>query len=435
MTPSASMLIRGGTVIDPTARTSGSTNLFIADGRIRALTSDTPKTDEVVEATGLLVAPGLIDMHVHLREPGGEHKETIATGSAAATAGGFTAVACMPNTNPPLDSPEAIRLVRTRAYEAGQCRVYPVACLSKGRAGRELVDFAALAEAGAVAFSDDGDGLADARLMADAFAALAKLDRMATQHCEDPKFPRGVMHEGSVSRDLGLPGMSPRAEEDMIERDLALAERHRAHYHVAHISTARAIEMVRAAKTGGVRVTTEVCPHHLLLTDEACRSLDANYKVHPPLRTREDVEACLAGVLDGTIDMLVTDHAPHSPEEKARGFLKAPAGIIGLETALALFAKALIEPGHIGWRRLIELMSTAPARIFGLPGGSLDAGSPADITLIDPNATWTIDVNRFRSKSRNCPFHGMAVTGRAVGTIVGGKLKYLVPKIEGRCER
>ena len=417
-------MIKGGRVVDPGSGQDAPADLTIAGGVISSRGSEEPAFDRVIDAAGLLVVPGLIDMHVHLREPGGEHKETIETGTAAAVAGGFTAVACMPNTVPPADTPNVVKGIIQKAQEDGSCRVYPIACLSVGRAGRELADFRALAEVGAVAFSDDGDGLADNALMAAAFQALATLDRPAVQHCEDPTFTRGVMHEGKVSGDLGLSGLSPLAEELMIARDLALAETHDARYHVAHISTRRAVELVRTAKAGSVRVTTEVCPHHLLLTDEACRTKDANFKMHPPLRPQRDVDACIAGVIDGAIDMLVTDHAPHAAEEKARGFLEAPPGIVGLETSLALFAKALIAPGHIDWYKLSELMSTAPARVFGLPGGSLAVGSPADVTLIDPQAEWTIDATRFRSKGRNCPFDGMAVTGRVVCTIVGGEIKY-----------
>ncbi len=424
MPEGVSILIEGGCVVDPANGVDAPADLSMAGGVISSFGSEQRPFDRVIDAAGLLVVPGLIDMHVHLREPGGEHKETIETGTAAAVAGGFTAVACMPNTAPPADTPNAVMGILQKAQEVGSCRVYPVACLSKGRAGKELVEFRALADAGAVAFSDDGDGLADSNLMADAFEVLAALDRPLIQHCEDPTFTRGVMHEGEVSSALGLPGLSPLAEEFMIARDLDLAEAHNARYHVAHISTRRAVELVRTAKAGNVRVTTEVCPHHLLLTDEACRTKDANFKMHPPLRPQRDVDACVAGVIDGAIDMLVTDHAPHTAEEKARGFLDAPPGIVGLETSLALFAKALIAPGHIEWYKLIELMSTAPARIFGLPGGSLAVGSPADVTLIDPRAEWTIDAARFRSKGRNCPFDGMDVAGRVVCTIVGGDIKY-----------
>ncbi len=424
MADGSSILIRRGRVTDPANHVNTTTNILICAGVIEELTPNEPPAEQVIDAANLLVAPGLIDMHVHLREPGGEHKETIETGTAAAVAGGYTAVACMPNTSPALDTPETVQYVLRRAREAGHCKVYPVGCLSKARQGKALVDFEALVEAGAVAFSDDGDGLNDNALMSAALESLARLDKPAIQHCEDPSFSRGVMHEGEVSEELGLPGLSPLAEEFMIARDLALAQGRHARYHVAHISTQRAVDLVRAAKAKGVRVTTEVCPHHLLLTDQACRSQDPNFKMHPPLRPQGDVDACIAGVVDGTIDMLVSDHAPHTADEKAEGFGNAPPGIIGLETSLALFAKALIAPGLIEWYKLIELLSTAPARAFTLPGGTLAVGSPADVTIIDPNAEWTIDLSKFRSKSRNCPFDGMAVTGRAVCTIVEGVVKH-----------
>jgi dihydroorotase len=416
------LLIHGGRVIDPAQGRDALLNVFVRDGRVEALTPERPAADRSLAADGCLVVPGLIDMHVHLREPGAPHKETVASGTAAAVAGGFTAVGCMPNTRPTLDSPEVVHQVMDLAAASGLCRVHPIAALSLGRDGRTLSDYEVLLEAGAVAFSDDGDGLDDDALMAESFRRLAKLDRIAIQHCEARDFPRGVMHLGTVSEALGLPGFDPLSEELMIARDIALAEACQARYHVAHVSTALAVEMVRRAQSCGVQVTTEVCPHHLLLTDDACRDGDAGFKMHPPLRPQHDVEACIAGVVDGTIDMLVTDHAPHAPDEKALGFMDAPAGIIGLETSIALFAEALVHPGHIGWPRLIELMSTIPARRFAIPGGDLSPGRVADITLIDPDLEWTIQPEQFQSKSRNCPFSGRRVRGKAVHTIVEGQV-------------
>lgn len=424
MKTKSSIMIKGGTILDPANHTNVVANLCVADGLISQVAVPQSAVSRTIEAAGMLVVPGLIDLHVHLREPGGEHKETIGTGTAAAVTGGFTSVGCMPNTSPALDTPDAINRLSSLAAESAQCKVYPIACLTRDRAGRELVCFAALADAGVMAFSDDGDGLADDTLMSAAFETLAQLDKPVIQHCEDPKFDRGIMHQGNVSRELGLPGLSPLAEESMIARDLALAQKHNARYHVAHISTGHAVDLIRSAKASGVRATTEVCPHHLLLTDEACRTQDPNFKMHPPLRPQSDVDACIAGVADGTIDMIVTDHAPHQAAEKARGFLEAPPGIIGLETSLALVVKALVTPGHIDWYKLVELMSTAPARIFSLPGGTLTVGSPADVTIIDPHAEWTIDASKFRSKGRNCPFDGLAVTGRVVCTIVDGEIRY-----------
>lgn len=424
MKTKSSILIKGGRILDPANHTNVVADLRLADGVVSKESAPESGADLTIEAAGMLVVPGLIDLHVHLREPGGEHKETIQTGTAAAVAGGFTSVACMPNTSPALDTADAISRVWSLAAESARCKVYPIGCLTQGRAGRELVRFAALADAGAIAFSDDGDGLADSTLMSAAFETLAQLGKPVIQHCEDPKFERGVMHEGNVSRELGVTGLSPLAEEFMIARDLAFAEVYDAHYHVAHISTGRAVQLIRSAKASGVRATTEVCPHHLLLTDEACRTQDPNFKMHPPLRPQADVDACIAGLVDGTIDMIVTDHAPHQAAEKSRGFLEAPPGIVGLETSLPLVVKALVTPGHIDWYRLVELMSTAPARIFRLPGGTLTVGSPADVTIIDPHAEWTIDVSKFRSKGRNCPFDGLKVTGRVVYTIVDGEIKH-----------
>jgi len=420
----STLLIKGGRVIDPSANVDQQADLFISNGKMQPAGTEPAGGVQVYHAKGRIVSPGLIDMHVHLREPGQEYKETIETGTAAAVAGGLTAVACMPNTRPPIDSPDLVRQLLKKAETDGHCLVYPIACLSLGRAGRELVNFAALKEAGAVAFSDDGDGLADDQLMADAFASLKELDMIVSQHCEDPKYPRGIMHEGTVSRELEVPGISPLAEEDMIARDIKLCRKYDARYHVSHVSTARSVKMVREAKTQGLKITSEVCPHHLLLTHQACREGDPNTKMHPPLRTREDVEACIAGVADGTIDLLVTDHAPHTTEEKARGMIDAPPGIIGLETSLALSVKTLVDPGHIDWPKLITLMSTSPAKVFGLDGGTLAAGRPANVTIIDPDLEWTVDVNQFKSKSRNCPYHGMQLKGKAVCTIVDGVVKH-----------
>lgn len=416
--------IKGGTIVDPRAGRVQQADLLVKGGLIAEVSSRGIDAQDVLDATGLLVVPGLIDLHVHLREPGGESKETIESGTAAAVAGGFTAVACMPNTKPPLDNPEIISRIRARADKVAQCRVHPIGCITQGRQGRTLADLAGMAEAGALAFSDDGDGVADDALMAEAFRCCARLGKTIIQHCEARSFGRGAMHAGRVSEELGVSGLSPLAEELMIARDLALVESCGGSYHVAHISTAFAVELVRRAKRNKIRVTTEVCPHHLLLCDEDCRSLDPNTKMHPPLRTREDVEACIAGVKDGTIDFLVTDHAPHTAEEKAQGFLEAPPGIVGLETSLALFAKALVEPGHLDFPALINLMSTVPAQLFGLPGGTLTAGAPADITLIDPDAEWVIDPERFLSKGRNSPFAGMTVKGRTVCTLVDGAVKH-----------
>jgi dihydroorotase len=423
---STTILIRGGRVIDPSQEIDEVTDLAIAGGRVAALGRAAPRSaDQIIDARGLIVVPGLIDMHVHLREPGQEERETIATGTAAAVAGGFTAVACMPNTDPPLDSDAEIEFVLRQAARTARCRVHPVGAITKGRKGRELAEIGLMLRAGAVAFSDDGHGVQDAGVCLRAMQYVSMFDRLFIQHCEDRSLAgRGCMNAGAVATRLGLPGIPAIAESVMVQRDLALARQTTVRYHVAHISTAAAVELVRQAKAGGQRVSTEVCPHHLLLTDEACAGYDANFKMNPPLRTRADVAACIEGVRDGTIDCLVTDHAPHSHQDKEMGFQEAPFGIIGLETALPLLVRALIEPKVLDWPRLIGCLSTNPARRLGVAGGTLAVDAPADVTLIHPEQEWTIDAERFRSKSRNTPFDGWKVRGRAVMTIVDGTVRY-----------
>ncbi len=422
----SSILIRGGRVIDPAQEIDEVADLAIKDGRIAAIGKSAPKSaDEVVEAGGLVVAPGLIDMHVHLREPGNEESETIATGTMAAAAGGFTAVACMPNTDPPLDNDSAIEFVLRQAALTAHTRVYPIGALTVGRQGKELAEIGLMVRAGAVAFSDDGAGIADAGVCLRAMRYVSMFDRLFVQHCEDPVLSgRGCMSAGPTATRLGLPAMSPIAEVVMVQRDITLAAQAGVRYHVAHVSTAGTVQRVREARHAGQRVTAEVCPHHLLLTDEACATYDTNFKMNPPLRTQADVDACRAGVADGTIDCLVTDHAPHGRESKEHEFAFAPFGIIGLETALPLFIEALVTTGLVGWPRLIAALSLNPARLLGVTGGSLRVGQPADVTLIDPNVEWTIDAEQMRSKSRNTPFDGRPVRGRAVGTLVAGDWRY-----------
>jgi len=420
-----SILIKNGRVIDPSQQLDRIGDVLLADGKVKQIGKLSAMADQVIDARGLIVCPGLIDMHVHLREPGDEEDETIASGGAAAVAGGFTAVACMPNTDPPLDNEAAVEFIYRQADRAGQCRVYPIGAVTKGRSGQELAEMGQMVRAGAVAFSDDGAGVANTGLMARAMQYVTMFDKPIIQHCEDPALSAGgVMNGGTMATKLGLPGMPAAAEELMLQRDLVLLRSSGTRYHAAHVSIAASVELVREAKRRGLPVTAEVTPHHLLLTEEACSQYDTNTKVNPPLRTRADVEACLAGVADGTIDCLVSDHAPHGAERKELEFLTAPFGIIGLETALPLFVKALVEPGLLDWPGLIERMTLRPARILGLSKGTLREGADADVTLIDPDAVWTIDVGAFRSKSRNCPFHGWRVRGRAAMTIVGGQIKY-----------
>jgi len=416
----SAILIRGCRVVDPIHRRDEVKDLAILDG---VISRAAPRDARVIDAAGWIVCPGLTDMHVHLREPGQPHKETIETGTASAAAGGFTHVVCMPNTSPPLDAPERVRWVIERAKSVGRCEVAPVACITRGREGKQLADWAALREAGAAAFSDDGSGVDDDEIMRAAFIRAAQLDALIIQHCEFRSISAGgVMHLGDVSRRLGFPGLDPRSEEAMIERDIALCAESGARYHVAHISTAKAVDLVRRAKAQGLPVTAEVCTHHLILTDEACASADPNMKMHPPLRPQADVDACRRGLVDGTIDCIVTDHAPHASEEKSVGFLKAPAGIVGMETAVGVAAKAMIETGLADWPRLIGWFTIGPANVLVRMVPSIDTGQPADLTLIDPRRRWTVDPARFLSRSRNSPFGGWSLTGFPQAAIRGCRL-------------
>jgi dihydroorotase len=419
------ILIHGGTVLDPKSRLEKRADVLLENGVIRAMeTSITYASATRLDASGCFVTPGLIDIHIHLREPGQEAKETIATGSAAAAAGGFTTICCMPNTMPALDSDSQIEFVLNQAARANLCRVLPIGAITKGRKGTELAEMALMQRAGAVGFSDDGVGVGSAAVMVKALQYVKMFDGILSQHCEEPTLTGGPMNAGPVALALGLGGLPAVAEELMIARDLLLNERIGARYHVQHISTAGAVELIRRAKKAGQPVTAEVAPHHLLLTDEACRGYNTNSKMNPPLRTQGDVDACIAGVVDGTIDCLATDHAPHTREEKELEFDAAPFGIVGLETALALYAKALVQPGHISWSRLIALMTSEPARVMNLSGGTLTIGATADVAVIDPAFEWTIDPARFKSKGRNTPFGGWSVQGQSRWTIMGGRITH-----------
>ena len=424
----ATLLIRGGRVIDPAQDIDRIADLRIVDGKIAGIgpgETGAGRADETIDAAGMIVTPGLIDMHVHLREPGREEDETIASGTRAALAGGFTSVACIPNTEPPLDTQAAVEFIHQKAARADTCNVFVVACVSRNREGKELAEIGQLVEAGAVAFSDDGAPVADAELMRRALEYCSMFGKTILAHEEVLELSRGgVMNEGLVSLLLGLGGMPAAAEEVMIGRDTALAESTGGRLHVMHVSTAGGVALVRAAKARGVRVTAEACPHHFTLTDESLRTFDANCKMSPPLRTAADVEAIIAGIADGTIDCIATDHAPHAREKKMLELDRAPFGILGLETAIGLSVTRLIVPGRLAWPRLVEAMSTLPARILGLDRGTLRTGSPADVTIIDPDLDWKVDVKSFRSKSINSPFDGWTLRGRAVATIVAGRVKY-----------
>jgi dihydroorotase len=413
-------------VIDPAQGLDAVTDLWLEGDRVLHIGSRPDLQAEiVVDATGKIVCPGLIDMHVHLREPGREEDETIATGTAAALAGGVTSVACMPNTEPAIDNQAAAEFVILQARRAGQANVFPIGAITKGRRGEELAELGGLVEGGAVGFSDDGSPVRSAEIMRRALEYARMFDRVVMDHCEDTELTRnGVMHEGEVSLALGLPGMPAAAEEIMVARDLILAEQTGGRLHILHVSTAGSVELIRRAKQRGVAVTCEACVHHFALTDEALRSFDSNFKMNPPLRTRRDVEAILVGLRDGTIDAIVTDHAPHAPEKKLRELDQAPFGVIGLETLLPICIKTLIEPGVLTWSEMIAKLTIHPARILGIDRGTLRPGAIADVTIIDPEAEWTIDPNQFRSKSRNCPFAGWRVRGRAHTVLVAGQVKY-----------
>ncbi len=423
---SQTILIKGGRVIDPASRLDRATDLLLADGKVAQVADNLSASGaRRIDASGLIVCPGLIDIHVHLREPGDEDEETIETGTAAAVAGGFTSVACMPNTKPTLDDEASIEFICRQSQRAGACNVYPIGAITKDRQGKELAEMGQMVRSGAVGFSDDGCGVANSQLMLQALNYVRMFDRAIMQHCEDPHVAGGgVMNGGATAVRLGLPGISPIAEELMLQRDLTLVRATGARYHVCHISTARAVELVSQAKAAGLPVTAEVCAHHLVLTEAECASYDPNFKMNPPLRSQEDVDACRKGVADGTIDCLVTDHAPHGIQEKELEFSTAPFGVIGLETALPLFMKALLESGVMDWPAMIERMTVRPAKVISVNKGTLAVGADADVTLIDPNCRWTIDASQFRSKSCNTPFNGWQVTGRAAVTIVGGEVKH-----------
>jgi dihydroorotase len=419
------LLIANGRVLDPSQGMDRVTNLLLVDGRVAAYDAADDGTAEVLDASGRIVAPGLIDMHVHLREPGFEEDETIETGTAAAVHGGFTSVACMPNTDPPIDSQGTVEFVRQAAAQKGHCNVFAVACVSKNREGKQLAEIGQLVEAGAVAFSDDGAPVADAELMRRDFEYCLMFDKPVMNHPEVRELTqRGVMHEGLVSLVLGLPGMPAAAEDVMTSRDISLAEATGGRLHIMHVSTINGVEALRRAKLRGVRVTAEAAPHHFSLTDECLRSFDANYKMNPPLRGQEHVDAIIAGLVDGTIDVIASDHAPHAKEKKMQELDQAPFGVVGLETALGLVVTRLIEPGHLDWPTALAKMTINPARILGIPKGTLQIGADADVTIIDPKVRWRVDPAQFRSKSSNTPFAGWELTGRAETTIVAGQIRW-----------
>ncbi|MBW2636916.1 MAG: dihydroorotase [Deltaproteobacteria bacterium] len=422
------LLLKGGRIIDPSQNIDGGMDLLVENGSVSQIATTIPEEKgqktEVIDLTDMIITPGLIDMHTHLREPGHEYKETVQTGSEAAVAGGFTAIACMANTEPVNDSRSVTEFIKRQAQAAGFARVYPVAAVSKGEEGKVLTEFADLKDAGAVALSDDGCPVMDGSLMRNALEYASSLEILLISHCEDLNLSAGgLMNEGYISTELGLQGIPNTAEHIMISRDIALAEFSNVSVHIAHVSTAESVRIIRAAKERGVRVTAETAPHYFTLTDEALREFSTNFKMYPPLRRNEDVEAIKEGLKDGTIDAIASDHAPHSSIEKDVEFEYASNGVIGLETSLAA-SLTLVKEGVLSLSQLIVKMSTNPARILKIPGGTLKVGSEADITVIDPQSKWTVKADQFRSKSRNTPYEGRNFKGRAVLTIVGGDVKY-----------
>jgi dihydroorotase len=418
--------IAGGRVIDPSQDIDRVADLWIDRGHVLAIG---PRPDlsaaRMFDAAGRIVCPGLIDMHVHLREPGREEDETIATGTAAALAGGVTSIACMPNTEPACDSQAAAEFIILQARRAGNANVFPVGSLTKGRKGTELAEIGAMVDGGAVAFTDDGAPVVSSEIMRRAMEYCRMFDKAVLSHSEDLSLTQGaVMNEGLESMRLGLRGYPAVAEEIMIYREIALAELTKARVHILHVSSAGGVELIRWGKSRGVRVTGEACPHHFTLTDATLASFDSNYKMSPPLRTQADVDALLAGLRDGTIDVLATDHAPHAPEKKMRELDQAPNGIVGLETFLPICIKALIDPGHLTWPQMIAKMTLEPAKVLGIDRGTLKPGAVADVTVIDPEVKWTIDPTAFKSKSRNSPYVGWEVRGWAEKVFVAGELKF-----------
>jgi dihydroorotase len=421
------ILIRGGRVVDPSRGYDEVADVYLAEGRVETVGRNlgTPDGAMVVDARGQVVAPGLIDLHVHLREPGQEDLETVASGAMAAAAGGFSAVCAMPNTDPVCDNQGVVGFVKAQAQRAGKARVYPIGAVSLGQKGQQLAEFGELVGAGAVAVSDDGRPVASSHLMRTALEYARTFGIPVADHCEEPTLSAGgVMHEGTVSTRLGLKGIPAAAEEIMVARDILLAELTGGHVHLCHMSTRGSVELIRRAKERGVKVTAEACPHHFTLTHEACVGYDTNAKMNPPLREDADRDAIRDGLRDGTIDVIVTDHAPHHYDAKEREFDDAPNGIIGLETSLALALTELVRSGLLPLSQLVARMSTIPARIFNLPGGTLAPGSPADAVVFDPEVEWTVRPEEFYSRSRNTPFAGRRLFGRANTTIVRGQIVF-----------
>ena len=428
------LFLRGGRVVDPASRRDEIADVVVVNGVVASIGNglSPPSGARVVDVGGCVVMPGLVDPHVHLREPGQEHKETIATGTAAAVAGGFTTVVCMPNTSPAFDTPENLAWVQQRAAQTAMCRVFSTAAVTRGRKGEELTEIALLREAGAVAFTDDGDCIPTAGMMSRVLGAVASTNCCFMQHCQEPTMTRGsAMHGGAVSMRLGLAGWPRAAEEIIIERDVRLNRGVNCRYHVQHMSSGESVEIVRRARASGQPVTAEVSPHHLVLTHDVCDNYNTLGKVNPPVREKKDIEALIAGVVDGTVTILATDHAPHSADEKALPFEEAPFGMVGLETALPIYVETLVSSGALDWLRLVAMLTIEPAKLCNLESmgiGQLRVNGVADISVFDPSMEWTCAANKLASKSKNTPYAGRLMKGRSVLTLVAGEVKHEVAR-------
>ncbi len=421
-----SILIQGGHVVDPANQLDGEAEVFIQEGKIAKVGKNLKvKADETINANGKIVTPGLVDIHVHLREPGFEYKETIATGTLAAVAGGVTSVACMPNTNPPIDDQAIVYFIKAKAEKEGHCHVFPVGCISKRREGAEMAELGELKRAGAVGLSDDGSSIMNAELMRRVMEYAKMLDLVVIDHCEDINLANnGVMNEGVSSTLLGLRGIPAASETVMVARNIVLAEMTGARFHVAHLSTAGSVELVRQAKKKGLKVTAETAPHYWSLSDKSIKNYNANFKMNPPLRSEEDVAAIRKGIKEGVIDCIATDHAPHASTEKQCEFDEAAFGIVGLETLFPLTYSHLVEPGVITLSRAIEMLTTAPSKIVGIDKGTLSEGAVADVAIFDIQTEQKVDVSKFKSRGKNSPFNGWNLKGFAATTIVSGEVKF-----------
>jgi len=426
------ILITGGRVMDPANHLDTVADVLLADDEVVKIG---PNLEESaarrIDAAGKIVSPGLIDLHVHFREPGDEEEETIASGSAAAVAGGYTSVVCMPNTNPSIDEATGVEYIHRMGRQARKTFVYVMGAITKDRAGQELAEMGLMLQAGAIGFTDDGCGVQDTAVMLRAMKYASMFNTVVSQHCQDNALVKnGVMNAGYNSTVLGLPGMDPLGEEMMLWRDVQLVRKTGVRYHAQHLSTAGSVEIIRQAKRDGLPVTCEVAPHHLLLTEDDVVGYDKNYKVNPPLRTASDVQALKDAIRDGIVDALATDHAPHLQSEKELEFLAAPFGIAGIECALPLYIKALIETRVTDWAGMLSMLTWRPADVLKVDKGRIGVGNRADITIIDPDAEWVIDADAFYSKSRNCPYHGWTVKGKPLATLVAGEVRYIAPEFE-----